>query len=73
MAEENCVRNCKFANPPFNVCQGTDDNGSAFRALNCSDNNLECEKYRTFDRILENLDRKNSHLNTRYARISTVG
>lgn len=73
MEGDKNVRNCKFANPPLNVCQGRDENGSGCRTEHCSDNNLECERYRTFNRILENLDRKNPQPQARYARISTVG
>jgi len=74
MGGDNTRKDCRFANPPLNVCNCFDEkeHGVEFRKVHCTGNPQNCERYETFSRILENLDRKKNQIPTRYQSICTV-
>lgn len=74
MGGDNTRKACRFANPPLNVCNCFDEkeNGVEFRRVQCPDSPQNCERYETFSRILENLDRKKAHVPTKYQSLRVV-
>ncbi len=74
MAGDTTRKTCRFANPPLNVCNCFDEkeHGVEFRKIQCQDNPQNCERYETFSKILESLDKKKTQIPTRYQSICTV-